>query len=64
MAQNAGTRCTIGIRWIWASVEAEELALCRPAERNIADAQDLAAGQINRLSTIDNRGDNVRGKIT
>ena len=35
-------------------VESEELALCCPAERNIADAQDLAARQINRLRAINN----------
>ncbi len=38
-------------------VEAEEPALCCPAERNTADPQDLAARQINRLRAIDNRGD-------
>ncbi len=46
-----------------ASVEAEQLALCFPAERNTSDPQDLAASQINWLRSIDNRGDYVRGKI-
>jgi hypothetical protein len=54
MAQNAGTRCTIGIGGFWLSVEAEQLALCRPAERNIADAQDFPARQINRLRAVNN----------
>lgn len=36
--------------------EAEHLALFGPAERNIADAQDLAAGQITWLRAIDNGG--------
>ncbi len=59
MAPNAGTGCTIGFKWFWTSVEAEEHALCFPAERNIPDPQYLAACQINRLRAIDNRGDNV-----
>ena len=46
-----------------ASVEAEQLALRRPAERNTSNPQDLASGQINRLRAINNRGDNVGGKI-
>ena len=46
-----------------ASVEAEQLALCCPAERHTADAQDLATGQINRLRAINNRGDNIGSKV-
>jgi hypothetical protein len=42
-----------------ASVEAEQLALCCPAERYTADPQDLAAGEISGLSAINNRGDNI-----
>jgi hypothetical protein len=45
------------------SIKAEQFALFGPAERNAADAQDLSTRQINWLSAIDNRGDNVRCKV-
>jgi len=59
-----GPKCwhqmTIGFEWFWASGKAEQLALGSPTEWNIADAQDPATCQINRLRAIDNRGDNIR----